>query len=105
MQGRQAPARRLKDYISKVVLEQIQEEIIETAHCEEQVVPANFARMLPYDLSDVRAAIVALADEGLVTIADDGTCSLTDAGEAFHRTREASDRVAVVARTRSWQSR
>jgi Mn-dependent DtxR family transcriptional regulator len=88
-----------------VQLTQIQDEVIDKAHCEGQVDPANFARLLLHDLDDVHAAISDLVNRGLLTGAEGDTYRLTDQGEAVHRAQEDAHRAAVIARTGTWQPR
>jgi hypothetical protein len=86
-----------------VKLTQIQDEVIDTAHCEGKVEPATFARLMLYDLDDVHAAINDLVNRGLVSAAEGDAFHLTDRGEAVHRRQEEADRAAVIDRT--WQPR
>jgi len=88
----------------RVQFTQIQDGIIDKAHCEGKVDPATFASMLRLDLDDVHAAISDLVNRGLV-VAEADTFHLTDQGEAVHRRQEEADRAAVISRTRTWQSR
>lgn len=86
-------------------LTQIQDEVIDKAHCEGQVDPASFARLLLHDLDDVHAAIKDLINRGLVAAAEGDTYRLTDQGEAAHRALEDAHRAAVISRTPTWQPR
>jgi hypothetical protein len=83
---------------------QIQDEIIEKAHCEGKVDPAAFAG-LAQDPNDVHAATNDLVNRGLVAAAEGGTFRLTGQGEAFHRAKQEAHRAAVISRTRTWQPR
>ncbi len=85
-----------------VKLTQIQNEVIDKAHCEGKVEPAAFARLMLYDLDDVHAAINDLVNRGLVAAAEGDTFHLTDQGEAAHRRQDEADRAAVIGRTRTW---
>ena len=80
----------------------IQDEVINTAHCEGKVDPAIFARMLSHDLDDVHAAIDDLVNRGLIA-AEADTFRLTDQGEAHYRRQEEANRAGVIARTDPWQ--
>lgn len=86
-------------------LTQIQDEIIDTAHSQDQIDPATFARLLLHDLDDVHAAINDLVNRGLVTAAEGDTFRLTDQGKAVYRAQEDAHRAAVISRTRTWQRR
>lgn len=86
-------------------LTQIQDEVIDKAHCEGKVEPATFARLMLYDLDEVHAAVNDLVNRGLVAAAEGDTFHLTDRGEAVHRRQEEADRAAVIDRTRTWQPR
>lgn len=86
-------------------LTQIQDEVIDKAHCEGKVEPATFARLMLYDLDEVHAAINDLVNRGLVAAAEGDTFHPTDRGEAVHRRQEEADRAAVIDRTRTWQPR
>jgi len=88
-----------------VRLTQIQDEVIDKAHCEGKVDPASFARTMLHDLDDVHAAIDDLVNRGLVTAAEGDTFSLTDQGEAVHQRQEKAERDAVVSRIRTWPPR
>jgi hypothetical protein len=88
-----------------VQLSQIQDEVIDKAHCEGTVNPAAFSRMMRHDLGDIHAAINDLVNRGLLAAADSDTFRLTDQGEAVHRRQEDAHRAAVVSRTRTWQPR
>jgi len=88
-----------------VQLSQIQDQIIDKAHCEGKVDPATFASGMLHDLNDVHAAISDLVNRGLVAAAEGDTFHLTDQGEAFHRRQEEADRAAVIDRTQTWQPR
>jgi hypothetical protein len=86
-----------------VQLTQIQDEVIDKAHCEGKVDPDAFAHTMHHDLDDVHAAINDLVNRGLVAAADGDTYRLTDQGEAVHRAQEDANRAAVIARTGTWQ--
>jgi hypothetical protein len=88
-----------------VGLTQIQDEVIDKAHCEGKVDPNNFARLMHHDLDEVHAAISDLVNRGLVTAAEGDTFHLTDQGEAVRRRQEKADRAAVIRRTGTWQPR
>jgi predicted transcriptional regulator len=84
---------------------QIQDEVIDKAHCEGKVNPAAFASGMHHDLDDVHAAINDLVNRGLIAAAEGDTFHLTDQGEAIHRRQEEADRAAVISRTPTWQPR
>lgn len=86
-------------------LTQLQDEIINAAHCEGHVEPAAFAGRLLHDLADVDAAITELVNRGLMAAAEGEAFGLTDQGEAVHRAREDAHRADVISRTRTWQRR
>jgi hypothetical protein len=88
-----------------VQLSQIQDEVIDKAHCEGKVDPASFADTMVHDLDDVQAAINDLVNRGLVAAAEGDTYRLTEQGEARHRAQEKAHRAAVIARTEFWQPR
>jgi hypothetical protein len=84
---------------------QIQDEIIEKAHCEGKVDPAAFAGQMAHDPDDVHAATNDLVNRGLVAADEGDTFRLTDQGEAFQRAKEEAHRATVIDRTRTWQPR
>lgn len=89
----------------RVQLSQLQDEVIDKAHCEGKVDPATFARLMLHDLDDVHVAINDLVNRGLVAAAEGDTFHLTDQGEAVYRRQEEADRAAVIDRTQTWQPR
>lgn len=91
--------------LPRVQFTQIQDGVIDKAHCEGKVDPTTFARLMLHDLADVHAAINDLVNRGLVVAAEGDTFHLTDRGEAVHRWKEEADRAAVIARTPTWQPR
>lgn len=95
----------LRPSLLRVQLTEIQDGVIERAHCEGRVNPAAFASGMLHDLDDVHAAIDDLVNRGLVTADEGNTFRLTDQGEAHHRRQEEANRAAVVARTGTWPSR
>lgn len=97
--------RRSAFYPYQMQFTQIQDEVINTAHCEGKIDPATFARLLHHDLDDVHAAISDLVNRGLVAPAEGDSFHLTEQGEAVHRRQKEADRAAVVRRTSSWQQR
>lgn len=88
-----------------VQLSQIQEEVIDKAHCEGRVDPTSFARLMLHDLDDVQAAINDLVNRGLVVASEGDAYRLTEQGEATHRAQEEAHRAAVVSRIQTWQPR
>jgi hypothetical protein len=83
-----------------VRLTQIQDEVIDTAHCEGKIDPGIFARLLLHELDDVQAAISDLVSQGLLAAVEGGTYQLTDRGRAVHRAQEDAHRAAVIRRIR-----
>jgi hypothetical protein len=88
-----------------VQLTQLQDEVINAAHCEGHADPASFAGRLLHDLADVDAANDGLVNRRLMAATEGGTFSLTDQGEAVHRAQENAHRADVISRTRTWQRR